>query len=116
MTSKKLIHNECANYLSGLNHIQNYCCLLDKPCVFFNDIQENVRCNYFEDSVLPLNPDLQFRYRKNRRLSTVQLMRTCKSCLQPFAGNKRQKYCAKCIEARRREQSRLRMRIKRKTS
>lgn len=116
MTFKQLINNDGANHFNGLNKIQNYCCLLNKDCVFFNNNKEPVRCKYFEDRVLPLNFNLQFRNRQERKLSTVELMRTCKRCLQPFACNNKQKYCKDCISIRRREQSRLRMQKNRKAS
>jgi hypothetical protein len=113
MTSKQLII-ECANHFGELNRIQNYCCLLDKSCVFFSDNKEPVRCKYFEDSVLPLNPDLQFQYRKVRQLSTVDLIRTCKRCLQAFTGSTKEKYCGECKKIRKREQTKLSVRKLRK--
>jgi hypothetical protein len=116
MTIKQLVHNGCANYFGELNKIQNYCCLHDKGCLFFNDNndEEHVRCKYFEDSVFPLNPDLQFRYRKERQLSTVALVRTCKRCLQPFTGSTKEKYCGECKKIRKREQTKLSVRKLRK--
>lgn len=119
MNIKQLISKECANYFpdSGASgKIKDYCCYKDKTCVFFESNELSVRCKYFENAVLSLNPDLQFQYRKERQLGTIELMRTCKRCLQSFAGNAKQKYCEDCITIRRREQSRLRMQKKRKAS
>jgi hypothetical protein len=114
MTIKQLVNNECTNHFGELNKIQNYCCLLDKSCVFFCDNKEPVRCKYFEASVLPLNPDLQFKYRKERQLSTVDLLRTCKRCLQAFTGSIKEKYCGECKRIRKREQTKLSVRKLRK--
>jgi hypothetical protein len=112
----KLIKHECANYFpdsGGSGSIKNYCCITDRNCIYFDD--DSGRCNYFESSVLPLDPELQFKYREERRLSNQDLQKICKQCREPFTPKSRkQKYCDNCIEIRRKEQSKLRMRLKRK--
>lgn len=101
-TEKQLITAECANYFREMNGITNYCCL-GNGCVFFGE-EEKPRCKYFETSVLPLDTDLEFRYRKERMLSTFNLIKSCKRCLEPFAGNNKEKYCKGCKVERKREQ------------
>lgn len=105
-TTIQLIRNECANYFpdsGGTGNVKNYCCLLDKSCTFFTD-EKIPRCEYLEKSVLPLKTELEFKYKKERQLSVVELIRTCKRCLQPFTGNTKEKYCSDCKAIRKREQ------------
>jgi hypothetical protein len=116
MTIQTLIRNKCANYFpdsGGKGKIKNYCCLLDKSCTFFLD-EKLSQCKYFEKGVLPLEPDLEFKYKKERKLSTLELIRTCKRCLQPFAGSKKEKYCRDCKNIRNKETAKLRMQKMRK--
>lgn len=111
----QLIRNECANYFehSGepLKTIKNYCCLFDKSCVFFatEGKEENLpRCEYYEQSVLPLKPELELKYRRDRQLSTVELISRCKSCLKSFVPNsKNEKFCPECKTKRKKEQNKL---------
>lgn len=117
-----LIRNECSNYFpdsSGSGRIKNYCCLKDKSCNFFNpdEPEQLPRCSYFEKSVLPLNKELEFKYKKERKLNTLNSQRYCKQCLESFIPkSNKQKFCDKCITIRRKEKSRLRMQAKRKAS
>ena len=110
-----LIKSDCANYFpdsGGKGTIKNYCCLIDKTCIYFGD---SGRCNYFETSVLPLNPELEFKYKSTQGMNVLTLQKSCKQCLNMFIPkSNKQKYCDDCIEVRRREQSKLRMRSKRK--
>lgn len=110
MNQTTLIKSECANYFTdsgGKGEIKNYCCLIDKQCVFYSE-EKNPRCKYFEQSVLPLNPELEFKYRKERKLSTLQIQKTCKQCLQSFIPKKQnEKYCEDCKLQRKKEQTKL---------
>lgn len=54
---KLLAKNECANY--AVDH----CAVKDRKCV----VEEKGRCQYFETSVMPLNPGLTVTYEKITR-------------------------------------------------
>ncbi len=118
-TSTSLIKKECANYFqdSGAsNKVKNYCCLLNSTCKFFAE-DNKPRCQYFEKGVLPLNPELEFRYRKERSLSTLNIQATCKNCLEPFIRNSnKEKYCHKCKADKHRERNKFRNQRIRKAS
>lgn len=110
MTELNLIKSECANYFpdsGGEGRIKNYCCLHNKTCVLSGETDSNgkTRCNYFEENVLPLNPELEFQYRQQRGISILDLQVTCKDCLEPFIRSSRnEKYCPRCKSNRKKQQ------------
>ena len=64
-TVKKLIADECANFQRfGPMGIKNHCWMKEKSnagiCVYFN--LDNPKCDYFEETVLPLDTDLKEDY------------------------------------------------------
>lgn len=115
---KILIKKECANYFldsgGGQPKIKNYCCLDDTSCLYYSE-EEKPSCIYFENSVLPLEPELQFNYRKEFQLEHRSLQKTCKQCGKLFIPkSKKQKYCEECITVRRKEQNRKSIELRRK--
>ena len=114
MNELTLIKNECANYFPTLNNIKHYCCFRDKPCVYFAEELKPV-CKYFETAVLPLNPELEVKYKRERGISVISLQAVCKKCSSAFVRkSKKKKFCDDCTETRKKEQARLRMRNKRR--
>ena len=108
MTLLSLIRNECANYFSSLNSIKNYCCLTDKTCVYFSE--NKPRCKYFEEAVLPLDKDLEYKYKQERKLSDSIIQASCKNCSRQFIRkSKKEKYCDECKQVRKKQQKKLYM-------
>ena len=86
-TIKGLIKKECANF----NSENCYCYPMDSKCRFYEDQQftdENivipVRCKYFEKSVLPIDPALEFTYRNERKLGFDPNIIKCEDCKKLF--------------------------------
>lgn len=126
----------CANHQRRANGIADYCLLEwtdGHRCVFA--IGEGSRCRYFEEGVLPLNPELQAVYMHDRtaraagdtvkpemtrRVATAvrsQTERACPKCGQAFTpASNRQRYCEPCRKAVRKEQIRERVRSLRATA
>lgn len=75
-------------------------CLLECKCVYFHE--GNGRCRYFEDGVLPADPELERKYRLEHGLADGK-KDVCRTCAAPFERkSNRQVYCATCgIEAAR---------------
>ena len=117
MNLTALIKNDCANYFpdsGGKGTIKNYCCLIDQTCSYFGD---SGRCNYFETSVLPLNPELEFKYKTERKLNISNPESTCRDCSSLFIKKFRnEKYCPKCKVIRKREQKKSYMQKSRRAS
>ena len=88
---KKLIRKSCANYFD------ENCCLLDDgygcPCIQI--ISCHFMCNYFKNTVLPLEPSLE------KELTGFTSRELCALCKKPISitGNKK-KYCKSCARMR----------------
>lgn len=95
---KKLIKNECAGYY----YENDYCCSKDGTCVFFRETDKLIKCKYFEEGVLPLDVDLEYEYRVERKMNvgnktSVKTNIKCNRCNLFFEANSnRQVYCEKC--------------------
>ncbi len=77
-------------------------CLLDRPCVFFEDTKEIPRCPYFENLVLPGNEALHTRYWQT--YMPADNLPFCDKCGQPYERKSgRQKYCSPCGAKAKRE-------------
>lgn len=116
---KRIIKKECANYFTGQNSINHYCCIVDGVCLFFGD-EENERCNYFEEGVLPLDGDLEREYYSELNIDCEikgdkpKPRIRCKRCGKHIEANSnRQRYCEKCKKIIKREQARASMKKKR---
>lgn len=115
---KRLIKNTCACYLGDKNGVLNYCCLNDRPCVFFNSDDPLPRCGYFENGVLPTDKKLEREYliERNEQVESqaAQPKVKCQRCGEtcPVTSN-RQKYCERCRKWNEKEKSKIRMRKKR---
>ena len=108
MTVLSLIKSECANYFPIQSSIKNYCCLTDKPCMYF--LENKPSCKYFEESVLPIKKDLEYKYKEERKLSVLNLQVSCKGCAEFFIRkSKKEKFCDKCKQARKKQQKKLYM-------
>jgi len=114
-----LVTSECANHFGNLNGTSDYCCLEwtpDHRCVYFLE-EDNPRCRYFEESVLPLDKEIETAYYAERfpevAISQDDLA-TCAKCGKRFAAtSNRQKYCQGCRKKADRERSaRYRQRMK----
>jgi hypothetical protein len=117
-TIKQIISKECANHFGSFGNInKNYCCLKNKVCVFFT-AEKLPRCGYFEEGVLPLNPELQLEYRQQRKMKARNIpVASCKNCLGLFVRkSKNEKYCEGCKKIRKKDQDKLRMKDKRSKS
>ena len=108
MTLLSLIRNECANYFSIQCSIKNYCCLTDNTCVYFSENKPH--CKYFEESVLPIKKDLEYKYRQERNLCELVIQVSCKNCSRLFLRKSRkEKYCDECKQVRKKQQKKLYM-------
>ncbi|WP_353961217.1 cysteine-rich VLP protein [Paenibacillus sp. S-12] len=101
---QKLAHEQCANFTEP-----NRCLLeLDNEltCRFFRECRkpDDIRCRYFEESVLPAEPLLESRYWGSS--ASIQ-SDNCVRCKCPFVRkSNRQKYCTTCRDEVRRGQVR----------
>ena len=111
MTEISLIKTECANFFDLQAGIKNYCCLSDKSCKLFSDTR--ARCIYFEEGVLPLRPELQLKYLQARKMSVLNIQKTCNECGETFVGGKK-KYCNSCLSNRKKSQRKARTSLNRK--
>jgi hypothetical protein len=62
-TLLQLVRQECANHDNESHKIKDYCCISktdDHKCIYVLD--ENSRCGYFEECVLPLDKELEAIY------------------------------------------------------
>lgn len=106
---KKLIKIECAGYYFE----NNYCCTKDGECIFFLESEKLPCCKYFEKGVLPLDIDLEFEYRVERKMNvgnktSLKTNVKCDRCNLFFeAVSNRQVYCEKCKKIIKRENNRL---------
>ena len=132
-TIKQLAKNECANFDLNFNNIGNYYSKEHNPekkCSFFID-DKLPKCLYFEKGVLPLNPELEVIYYKERtegkELSHYDKQKVlkdiddsknhieCKKCGEDtIVTSNRQKYCEKCSKDIKRERQSKLMQDKRK--
>lgn len=112
---KRLIKNQCACHIAELCSIPHYCCYRDGVCIYFGELEELPRCKYFEEGVLPVDSDLEYEYRDERRMDMLQAKKAkpkvkCELCGNIFEANSnRQKCCEKCSRIRNREQTRVRV-------
>lgn len=106
---KKLIKDECAGYY----YEDNYCCSKDRECIYFVESDKLVKCKYFEQGVLPLDIDLEYEYRVERKMNvgnktSIKTNIKCGRCNTYFdANSNRQVYCEKCKKIIKRENNRL---------
>lgn len=100
---QRLIQKSCAT------HYRNDQCLLetsenDCTCVYFTE--NNRRCSYFENSVLPGDKSLEFRYWAERG-QEINNGTICNRCNELFEKrSNRQKYCDSCRSIIRNQQQR----------
>lgn len=97
--SAELIHKECCNYCDG------WCLLLESiegepsPCVQHRC--KRIICRWFQNAVLPLQPELE------KEIYRDTCARTCQRCGGTFhADGNHAKYCADCSKTVRRIKSR----------
>jgi hypothetical protein len=106
---KGLAKSECANF----NYEDNFCYPRDAKCYFFIDVDENStlsRCKYFENSVLPIDPGLEYEYRRERELGIAEDIDRCDICGAIIRKtSNRKKYCDKCKKKVNRSQTRSRV-------
>jgi uncharacterized paraquat-inducible protein A len=125
ITPAQLVIRECAN------HDNKNCFIMDKRCRILTG--EKARCQYFEEFVLPLEPELQAVYmaeikaeaagyeltREDKRqiIATAKPRVKCIRCEGIFdAESNRQKYCPRCRKTINREQTRKRVQKLREVS
>lgn len=97
-TAGDLAAGECANFLHGL------CIIGERPCL----VALGQGCRYFETAVLPLHPEMH-EHAAGPPPPGESRMR-CRRCGDEFTpGSHRSKWCPKCAEEVRREQTRLRV-------
>jgi hypothetical protein len=131
INAKQLAVKECANHNHSLNGINDYCISMDNRCILATG--EKAHCNYFEKSVLPLEPDLarlqqaerkaevsgyeMTQEHKKRILELSKHKTTCDRCGTVFnMGSNRHKYCTSCEKSIRREQTKARVQKSRRLS
>ena len=95
---RKLVTGSCANYDSA------YGCLpLDCECYMLEKCWTSAYCQYFTESVLPLNPLLMATLTG----AAEPDMKKCAICGDPIYGtHNRVKYCGSCAERVRRNRQR----------
>lgn len=128
---KMLAKSECANYEVKFNSVKD-CCLVKGACVFVTN-EELARCKYFEEAVLPLDPELEAVYfaihkanASGQELTSKyiravreanKVTKICDRCGKEFKpGNNRQRYCDICKKIISRDQARERMKKKKAKS
>lgn len=104
----------CANFTASDQ------CLIELDdkltCRFFRDTSkpDDIRCRYFETSVLPAEPLLESRYWGGGQSVASD---SCTRCKRPFVRkSNRQKYCTACRDVVRRGQVREAVRMTRNTT
>lgn len=124
---KMLAKSECANYETKFNSVKD-CCLIKGNCALITN-DELVRCGYFEEAVLPLDPELEAVYfaihKANASGQEVtskyikavreanKVVKTCDRCGKEFRpSNNRQRHCDLCKKIISRDQARERKRRK----
>lgn len=130
---KSLIANECASYDRVAHGIHHYCCHepnSTKQCLYLAE-DNNRRCKYFEEAILPLDPQLiaiysadmkaqvsgydLTRYQKKLITDAIKREAVCPICGRVFSPvTRRQKLCQSCKKHRVREQARIRKQNQRK--
>ncbi len=119
---------------NSIRALVNQCCNLfdDNHCVFKGkkcNIKEGRRCEYFEQSVLPVNKALKALYHmkyeaeahgdklsKEKQKSIIQEnseLIKCKCGKEFKPKSNRQKYCDRCRKAKRNERQKILMKNKR---
>jgi len=108
---KILIKQECANF----NYDDNSCYPLGEICRFYDENNNLPRCKYFENGVLPLESDLEYQYREERKMSLIgfQIQEyICERCKKTFTRTSEdQKYCKICKPIMEKQKSRPRRRL-----
>ncbi|BDG59914.1 cysteine-rich VLP domain-containing protein [Caldinitratiruptor microaerophilus] len=125
-TVKGLVAEVCANF-SGPDR----CLPADAPCRYFAPPEGRLpRCRWFEQAVLPLDPQLEKLYWAERKadaegrqlsrrereaaLAITVLRGQCERCGTAFdRRSNRQRYCPACMKAAAREAARQRKRRQR---
>ena len=96
----RLVKAECTNHFDG------DCILLDCNCPLL--ISGDVLCNYFKNSVLPLDAELE------QELSGDLVKKSCKRCYKKFfSKSNRVEYCEFCAKIVAREKGRDRKKLQR---
>lgn len=124
-----MIKSECANYDTEMNNIRNHCCInfsedKDKEyqCNYYKE--DNFRCDYFENNVLPLDKQLEAVYyaeleakangteitktEKKKIIKENTIIAICEKCkmeFKPKSSNKKIKLCNKCRKENQRERN-----------
>jgi hypothetical protein len=87
---KKLVKAECCNF-------DNSCLINGRTCIFhcpFDGDDVLIRCLYFEQCVLPINPTLEFTYNTQRKIKNKKGLSKC-DCGKLFVSDSNaQKYCS----------------------
>ncbi|UZW12570.1 hypothetical protein OSC52_11960 [Clostridium pasteurianum] len=117
---KRLIRKECSNHFTEQGSINHYCCMIDGVCLFFEN-EENKRCQYFEEGLLPLDGDLERVYYIEIDVKPINAQGNkakprikCKNCGKNVEANSnRQQYCHICKKNIKRKQARESMKKKR---
>jgi len=109
------VEKNCATYAGAGN------CLLQSKadgchtCPFFEEGNEQARCLYFENAVLPTDDKLKARYWNRFGLEYWESQKVCKRCENPFeASDQREQYSSECKAEQRKEKARIRKREQRK--
>ncbi|RHW33404.1 hypothetical protein D1B33_15260 [Lysinibacillus yapensis] len=92
---KRLCKNKCANYIDG------NCLLTESECDYFTKYGNCISCDWFEEAVLPNDPELQtayehlhgISYRENEDCYEVPVThfsyKPCKRCEKQFKPTSR---------------------------
>lgn len=112
---QKHVERNCATYDEGGK------CLLEqnpegcRTCPFFEEGNEQARCLYFENAVLPSDDQLKARYWNRFGLAYWESQKVCKRCEQPFEeSDQREQYCKECKAEQRKEKAKERKREQRR--
>lgn len=103
---KSLAKSTCANFVDGR-------CVFGGACDYFTKYGGSISCDYFEQSVLPADKELEQAYKEQHGISYVEKAigkydRTCKGCDKQFkTDSKNTLTCSnECRSALRKESKR----------
>ncbi|MFF2290476.1 cysteine-rich VLP protein [Peribacillus butanolivorans] len=84
---KSLAKNQCASFIDGG-------CVFGCSCDYFKPCGKSISCEYFEESVLPSDKQLEKEYKDQHGINYIEKSvgkyeRTCKQCNEAFKTDSR---------------------------
>ncbi|MCK2018841.1 cysteine-rich VLP protein [Peribacillus frigoritolerans] len=84
---KSLAKNTCSSFIDGG-------CVFGGSCDYFKTCGKSISCEYFEESVLPSDKELEHEYKQQHGIKYIEKSigkyeRTCKQCTEAFKTESR---------------------------